>query len=74
MSFSGVCLRRLTRTPKVEDTRSPGYDLNTELPNKGLKGYPLDRGTRPSVVDFTDKIWRLFRTIFVVTRLTASDY
>jgi len=29
--------------------------LNTEFPNKGLKGYPLDRGIRSFVVDFIDE-------------------
>ena len=48
--------------------------MNTELPNKGFKGYPLDRGVRSFVVDFIDKFWRVFGMIFVVTRLTASDH
>ena len=51
-----------------------GYDLNTELPNKGLKGYSFDRGIRSFVVDFIDKFWRLFGKISVVTWLTASDH
>jgi len=51
-----------------------GYDLNTELPDKGLKGYSLNRDIRSFVVDFIDKFWYLFGKIFVVTWLTASDH
>lgn len=72
--FQAIFWRNWRETPKAEDNRLPGHDLNTEIPKKWLKGYTLECGIRSFVVDFIDKFWRLFGKVFVVTRLTASDH
>jgi hypothetical protein len=72
--FQAILRRDCRESPKAEDNRLSGYDLNTELPDKGLKAYPLDRGIRSFVVDFIDKFWCLFGKIFIVIWLKASDH